>query len=186
MGAVTTDFRLGFILKEGPANIRYFKERSTTETFQRGSPVKLNADGNLEDMLNEMTTGSTASSEDGYIGIAAKNKTGVTGSLIPVYVLSQEQIWEVHSAKASKPNTASEYDPGDICKLQYSASDTYTFSDGNGTTHKTPAAVWFVKHTAATATKGVIIMGHRRGEEGTKGGRLLVSFNSVSAASRYK
>ena len=185
MGAVTPKFQFGFKLKEGPTNVRNFKENSTTQTFHKDSLVKLSTAGLLSDILTELTTGATASHETGFIGVAQKDHTGVANSLIPVYVISPEQVWEVHAAPSKKPNTGTLYDEGDAVKLAYAAKTAYTLSNGT-TSMTTDVGAWYAAHAAASAAgKGAVVIGYRRGEEGRKGGRMLIKFSLYACADRY-
>ena len=186
MGLITPKFKFGFVLKSGDPNIRVYPEASTTQTFNAGSLVKLSGTGTVSDLTTEDDTTSTLSSlESGCWGIAMKDHTSVANSEIPVYVITPEQEWEVHTAKGTKPNTGSLYDHGDAVKLMYTCSTSYTLSDGDGNTNKTTVGAWIAKHSAAAATKGAVIVGHRRGEEGTLGGRVIVRFTPLMCGSVY-
>ena len=187
MAAVTPKFKFGFKLKEGPTNVRFFKENSTTQTFNKDSLVKLSATGLLSDMITESDSTKTVKVSTGAIGVAQKDHTSVANSLIPVYVISPEQVWEVHAKPGAKPSTNTLYDDGDRVKLKYKATASYTLSDGDGNTITTTVGAWHADgDTAATAAgKGAIIIGHRRGDEGTKGGRLLIKFSTYMCADRY-
>ena len=186
MAAVTPKFNFGFVLKSGNPNIRIYPEASTTQTFNKGSLVQLSATGTVSDMTTEDNTTSTLSSvESGCWGIAMKDHTSVANSDIPVYVITPEQEWEVHTDRAKKPNTGTLYDLGNAVKLKYSCSASYTLSDGDSNTNKTTVGAWYASNSAATATKGAIIVGHRRGEEGTLGGRVIVRFTPLMCGGVY-
>lgn len=185
MAAVTPKFKFGFVLKSGNPNTRIYLEESTTQTFNKGSLVKLSGSGTVSDMTTELDTGSTTVVESGCFGIAGKAKTGVASSEIPVYVITPEQEWEVHTDRAKKPSTGTLYDLGDAVKLKYSATTSYTLSDGDGNTITTDVGAWYAADSAATSTKGAIIVGHRRGEEGTLGGRVIVRFTPLMCGAVY-
>jgi hypothetical protein len=70
-------------------------------------------------------------------------------------------------------------------KLQYSASASYTLSDGDSNTVKTTVGAWFAKSSAGAAGKGAVITRYYTGDEGTKGGRMLVRFGSLAADAVY-
>ena len=183
MGAVTPKFKFGFVLKDGPPNIEQFEE-AASQSFNRGDPISI-ATGALTQFTTPSTTGATSSISVGIIGIAAADASGTTGALCPVYVISPEQVWEAHCKKGVKPSTKATYYEGVNCKLNYLASASYTLSDGNGNTNKTDVAAWYIESAAASAGAGVVIMKYRRGEEGTKGGRMLVRFTSTACDAQY-
>jgi len=185
MAAVTPDFNFGFVLKSGNPNTRIYLEKSTTQTFNKGSLVKLASDGLISDMTTEDNTTSTVTVESGCWGIAQKDHTSVANSEIPVYVITPEQEWEVHCQKDKKPNTGTLYDHGDAVKLMYTCSASYTVSNGVSSNSDNTVGAWVAKDSAATATKGAIIVGHRRGEEGTKGGRMIVRFTPLMCGGVY-
>jgi hypothetical protein len=183
MGAVTPKFKFGFVLREGDPNVRLFSEGST-QAFNKGDPVSL-ASGKLTQFTTPSTTGATSKISVGIIGIAADDASGTANTKIPVYVISPEQVWEVHSKKGVKPSTKATYDEGKNVKINYLASTAYTLSDGDSNTITTDVGAWYASSSAASAGGGVIIMEYRRGEEGTKGGRMLVRFASHAADGRY-
>jgi hypothetical protein len=166
MATVIPKFKFGFVLKSGNPNVRNYPEQSTTQTFNKGSLVKLNAAGTVSDMTTESDSTSTVTVESGCFGIAGKDATGVANSLIPVYVITPEQEWEVHAEQGKKPNTDGALDLGDAVKLMYSASTSYTLSNGTTSTNTT-------------------VVGHRRGEEGTKGGRVIIRFTPLMCGAIY-
>ena len=184
MAAITPKFNFGFVLKRGNPDVRLYLEAST-QTFNKGSLVKLSTAGLVSQMTIEDSETATTKIESGCWGIAAKDATGTAGSEIPVYIITPEQEWEVHTIRTKKPNTGTLYDHGDAVKLMYDAAASYTVSDGNGNTNKVAVGAWCAAHTAATATKGAIIVGHRRGEEGTLGGRVIVRFTPLMCGAIY-
>jgi hypothetical protein len=131
MAAVTPKFKFGFVLKSGNPNIRFYPEQSTTQVFNKGSLVKMNAAGTISDITTESDSTKSTTIESGAWGIAAEGKSGVDGTLIPVYVITPEQEWEVHAEKAKKPNTDGALDLGNAVKLAYSASTAYTLKPRN-------------------------------------------------------
>ena len=178
MAAVTPDFNFGFVLKSGNPNLRLFPENSTTQTFNKGSLVKLSSAGLLSDQTTEDNTTSTATISADVWGVAQKDHTSVANSLIPVYVITPEQEWEVHCEKGIKPNTGAYLDLGDQVKLKYTCAKSYTVSNGVSSNTDNTIGAWVAKNEAATATRGATIVAHRRGEEGTKGGRVIIRFTS--------
>ena len=186
MAAVTPKFKFGFFLKCGNPNTRVYLEESTTQTFTKGSLVKLSGTGTFSDLTTESDTTSTLTGlSNGCFGIAQKDHTSIANSEIPVYVITPEQEWEVHTDRAKKPNTGTLYDHGDAVKLGHTCSTSYTLSDGNGNTNKITVDAWTASHAAASAANGAIIVGHRRGEEGTLGGRVIVRFTPLMCGAIY-
>ena len=183
MGAVTPKFRFGFVLRDGPPNVEQFEE-AATQTFIKGDPVSI-ATGALTQFTTPYSTAATSAIETGILGIAAADASGTTGALCPVYVISPAQLWEAHCKKGVKPSTIATYYEGTNCKLNYLASTAYTLSDGNSNTITTDVAAWYIESAAASAGGGVVIMKYRRGEEGTKGGRMLVRFTSHACDGQY-
>ena len=182
--AITPKFKFGFVLKEGNPNTRPFEEHGTTQTFNKGDLVVLSAGGDVCHKLAQSTaSAATTAIGTGIIGIAGKDATGVDNSLIPVYVISPEQVWEVHAAPSVAPNTAAYLDKGDLALLAYKSVTNYTLSNGT-TTMTTDVGAWYVSNAAGT-NNGVAIVGVRRGEEAIKGGRLLVKFTSYACAGQY-
>jgi hypothetical protein len=185
MAAITPKFKFGFVLKSGNPNTRVYLEKSTTQVFNAGSLIKLASDGLISDMVTESDETATVKVSSGAWGIAQKDSTGVANSEIPVYVITPEQEWEVHTARTKKPNTNTLWDHGDAVKLQYDAAASYTLSDGASNTNKTAVGAWVAADSAASATKGAVIVGHRRGEEGTLGGRVIVRFTPLMCGGVY-
>ena len=183
MGLITPKFKFGFVLRDGPPNIERFPE-AASQGFIKGDPVSI-ATGALTQFTTPYSTAATSSIETGILGIAAADASGTTGAYCPVYVISPAQQWEAHCKRGVKPSTKATYYEGVNCKLNYHVNTAYTLSDGNGNTNKTAVAAWFVDSTAASAGGGVVIMRYRRGEEGTKGGRMLVRFASHAGDGQY-
>lgn len=182
--AVIPKFKFGFVLREGNPNVRLYEEHGTTQTFNKGDLVVLSSGGDVCHKVKASTTTTTTAISTGIIGVAGKDATGTDNSLIPVYVISPEQVWEVHAAPSVKPNTAAYLDKGDLVKLAYKAVTNYTLSNGT-TSMTTDVGAWYAKNSAAGAGTGAVVVGVRRGEEGTKGGRLLVKFTSHACAAQY-
>ena len=183
MGAVTPKFRFGFVLRDGPPHVELFQE-AASQGFHKGDPVSI-ASGALTQFTTPSTTGATSQISVGIIGIAAADASGTTGAWCPVYVISPEQVWEAHCKKGVKPSTKATYYEGVNCKLNYIASTAYTLSDGNSNTITTDVAAWYIDSTAASAGAGAVILKYRRGEAGTKGGRMLVRFTSTACDGQY-
>jgi hypothetical protein len=183
MAAVTPKFKFGFVLKDGPTNIRNFSEGST-QAFNKGDIVKMSSGKVVQFTTPSDSTKTTTGIESGIIGVAAKDATGTANSLIPVYVITPEQVWEVHAQPGKKPSTKATYDEGKNVKLAYKAVTTYTLSNGT-TTSTTTVGAWYAQSTTGSAGKGVVIVGYRRGDEGIKGGRMLVRFTSHACDSQY-
>ena len=183
MGAVTPKFRFGFVLRDGPPNVEQFAE-AATQSFHKDDPVKLSS-GSVAQIYTPSTTATNAAISTGIIGIAAADASGTTGTLIPVYVITPAQVWEAHCLQGVKPSTIATYYEGVNCKINYNACTDYVLSDGDSNTMTTDVGAWYVASTAASAGGGVVIMKYRRGEEGTKGGRMLVRFTSHACDGQY-
>lgn len=182
MAAVTPKFKFGFQLKSGNSNVRFFSEAST-QSFNDGDLVAVNTAGKVAQFTTPSNSTKTTSVSSGILGVAAKDASGTAGTRIPVYIITPEQEWEVHGAPSKKPSTATLFDEGDLVKLAYKAVTNYTLSNGT-TSMTTTVGAWYAKHSAAT-NNGAVVVAYRRGEEGTKGGRLIVRFTSAACAMQY-
>jgi len=183
MAVVTPKFKFGFVLRDGPNNIQLLSEGST-QSFNRGDIVKMSSGKVVQFTTPSNSTKTTTGIETGIIGVAARDATGTANTLIPVYIITPEQLWEVHAQPGKKPSTKATYDEGKNVKLAYKAVTTYTLSNGTTTTTTTVGA-WYAQSTAATGGAGVVIEKYRRGDEGIKGGRMLIRFTSHACAGQY-
>lgn len=181
MAAVTPKFLFGFKLVKGDPNLQEFSEGST-QSFNAGDPVKMSS-GKLVQMTTPSDTSTTTVVESGFWGIAAKDASGTANTQIPVYVIRPEQVWEVHAKRGTKPSTKATYDEGKSVKVSYYANTGYTVSDGTSTSTTTVGA-WYAASSAATSTKGIVIVNYKEGEAGVQGGRMHVRFSSVACAAQ--
>ena len=186
MGAVTPKFHFGFTLAEGPSNIVEVPE-AASQRFKRGDLVKLSS-GKVAQFANPFTTGTTTVSA-GIFGVAAKDAVNNTlNAYTPVHRIVPEQIWKVHCLKGVKPSTKATLDEGKSVKLKFLVSSSYTISDGNSNTTQLTVAGWMAVTTAVQtlgsnltgvqAYRGVRVVGYPDRVGGTKGGIILVNFNT--------
>jgi hypothetical protein len=87
-----------FELVSGPDNLLEFKEYSTTQTFVRGDIVGLTAN-TVSDVLESPITANSA------MGVAAGSASGVANTLIPVQVISGNQVWRAFAPAATAPTS---------------------------------------------------------------------------------
>jgi hypothetical protein len=87
----------------GPAVAWYPEEAS--QTFKRGDPVKLDNTGEIEAAVD---TG-------GSIGYADKDASGTTGTLIPVVLWNQDDLFTASLSEAGATHTLVQTDVGERC-----------------------------------------------------------------------
>lgn len=87
-----------FSLVSGPDNILEFKEYSTSQTFVRGDIVGLTAN-TVSDILESPITANSA------MGVAMGDASGVANTLIPVSVISGNQVWRAFAPAATAPTS---------------------------------------------------------------------------------
>lgn len=160
-------------LKSGPDNIRKFTENAS-ESFKRGEMVKCTGTGTAADI-----THVTASVSAGILGVAAKNgvnTTTPTRNEAEVYVVSPEQVWELHVESNTKPNTA--YTIGANYKVDQVTSTNFTITREAETASTTVSMRGPVlRTTAASADHGLVLLGFSsEATRGKKGQKVLVKF----------
>ena len=84
---------MGFQLVEGDPSVVYVKEHATHGSFEAGDPVKIATTGKLQ----------IASSSDAVFGIAQAKYTGTENTLVPVIVLTPQQVWSIETDAATTP-----------------------------------------------------------------------------------
>jgi len=164
-------FRL--VLKSGPDNIRKFTE-DADESFKRGELVKLTGTTTGCDVVAITGTPST-----GLLGVAAKNGQNTTTppEKAEVYVVTPEQVWELHATDGKKPNTA--YTLGEAYKVDQLTSATFTVTREAETASTTVSmrGPVLVTGTATTASQGLVLIGYAdEATKGKKGQKVLVRF----------
>lgn len=163
-------FRL--TLKSGPDNIRRFTENAT-ESFKRGELVKCTGTGTAADI-----TKVTGTQSAGILGVAAIDgqNTATPADDANVYVISPEQVWELHVESNKKPNTA--FTIGANYKVKYASSTNFTITREAETASTTISIKGPVlKTTAASADHGLVLLGFSDdATKGKKGQKVLVKF----------
>ena len=87
-----------FELVSGPDNLLEFKEYGTGSTFVRGDIVGLTGN-TVSDVLESPITANSA------MGVAAGSASGVANTLIPVQVISGNQVWRAFAPAATAPTS---------------------------------------------------------------------------------
>jgi len=164
-------FRL--VLKSGPDNLTKYTEDGT-ESFKRGELVKLTGTGTGVDVV-----AATGALSTGILGVAAKDGQNTTtpSEKAEVYVVTPEQVWELHVNANKKPNTA--FTLGDAYQVKHTANTSFTITREAETASTTVSMRGPVLCTtvAATASQGLVMVGW--GDEATKGKKgqkVLVRF----------
>lgn len=163
-------FRL--VLKSGPDNIKKYQEKGTQD-FKRGEMVKLVGTG-----TTALLTTATGSLSTGILGVAAKDGQNTTtpAEKAEVYIVTPEQVWELHVDDGKLPRT--DYSLGDAYKVKQITNATYTITreaEAASTTISMRGPV--IITTAATARGGLIILGYADGvAKSKKGQKVLVRF----------
>lgn len=168
-------FRL--VLKSGPDNIRKFPEGGT-QTFKRGELVKLSG---TKTAVTVTVVTTNASISDGILGVAAKKGQNTTTppDKAEVYVVTPEQVWELHAAANKKPNT--NYTLGHNYKVLQVPNTSFTMTrevEAASTTVSMRGPV--LGTTDATNTKGLVLVGYNDATKGKKGQKVLVRFTDDS------
>ena len=172
-------FRL--VLKSGPDNIRKFTE-DESETFKRGEMVKVSGTGTAGDIL-----AATGEISDGILGVAAvkgHNRTTKVRQEGEVYVISPEQLWEIHVSSDKKPNTA--YSLGANYDVAQVTSTNFTITREAETASTTVSMRGPVLRTTAanTASQGLVLVGYAdEATRGKKGQKLIVRFAPAACIS---
>lgn len=163
-------FRL--VLKSGSDNIRRFQEASA-QGFKRGELVKLAGTGTTA----LLATMSGSLSTD-ILGVAAKDGQDTTtpAEMAEVYVVTPEQVWELHVDDGKIPRT--NYSLGDAYKISQLTSANYTITREDETASATVAMRGPVLKTGtATARGGLVLVGYSSdATKAKKGQKVLVRF----------
>ena len=161
-------FRLD--LKSGKDNIREFPEKAS-QAFKRGQLLKVSGSTPGSAALATTTTTAIAS---GILGVAAKDgqNSATPANEVPVYVVTPEQVWELHVKSGKKPTSAYTIGANYKIALTSTASFVMTPEDKSSTTKVSVAGP--VLSTATSAAKGAVLVGYRAG--GKKGSKVLVRF----------
>lgn len=163
-------FRL--VLKSGPDNIRKFQEKGT-QAFKRGEIVKLVGTGTTA--LLSTATGDTSAD---ILGVAARDGQNTTTppEKAEVYVVTPDQVWELHVDDGKIPRT--NYSLGDAYEMKQLTSATYTLTREAETASTTVSMRGPVLlTTTATARAGLVIVGYADDATKTKKGqKVLVRF----------
>lgn len=157
-------------LKSGKDNIREFPEKAS-QTFKRGQLLKISGSTPGSAALLSATGGvSTA-----VLGVAAKDgqNAATPSDNVPVYVVTPEQVWELHAKSGKKPTTAYTIGKNYKIALTSTASFVMTPEDKSSTT-KVSVAGPVLSTSSASAGQGVVLVGYRAG--GKKGSKVLVRF----------
>ena len=165
-------FRL--VLKSGPDNIRKFTE-DESETFKRGEMVKASGTATAGDIL-----AVGADVETDILGVAAvdgHNRTTKVRQEGEVYVVSPEQLWEIHVSTNTKPNTAytlqANYDVAHVTSTNF----TITREDETASTTISMRGPVLRTTAAGTASAGLVLVGYAdEATKGKKGQKVIVRF----------
>ena len=162
-------FRL--VLKSGPDNITPYKE-DATQSFKRGELIKITDN-------TEVGAATGNSIEDGILGIAAKDgqNTATPPNKAEIYVITPEQVWELHVAKGVAPTA---YALGANYEINQTTESSYTITREAETTSATVSIrgpVLAAVTKTATANQGVILIGYSSdATKAKKGQKVLIRF----------
>jgi len=161
-------FRLD--LKTGKDNIREFPEKAS-QAFKRGQLLKVSGSTPGSAALLSATGGVST----GVLGVAAKDgqNSATPANDVPVYVVTPEQVWELHAKSGKKPTSA--YTIGANYKIALTSTANFVMTpEDKSSTTKVSVAGPVLSTSTVTAGKGAVLVGYRAG--GKKGSKVLVRF----------
>ena len=165
------------VLKSGPDNLRLFPEKTSTATYKRGELVRITGTA----AVAGVTAAQTGSQSAGILGVAAKDAQGTTTPTekAEVYVVTPEQVWELHAISGKKPSTC--YVLSDAYKWKHTSDASFTITREHETASATISMRGPVVGTtvAGTANQGLIVVGYSDdATKGKKGQKVLVRFTA--------
>ena len=174
-------FRL--VLKSGPDNLRKYTEDENM-TFKRGEMVTLTGTAPADDIE---VVGADA--EDAILGVAAAdghNRDTKVRQEAEVYVVSPEQLWEIHVDTDETPDTS--YTLGANYDVSQTVVTNFIITRENETATTTISMRGPVLRTTAATTdgQGLVLVGYAdEATKNKKGQKVIVRFGP-GACQTYK